>query len=154
LAFEIAYKKSVEKDLARLGKAEARRVLDKIEKDLSTRAERYPVLKGQFAGLRKLRVGTGSGTQDWPSEPDIQQMIEPGLPVYRHSVPQPEDRWSGKMIEGTEAERSGSRNGKDRIGRFSSLTSAFDVGCSTFGFSGRLSVSHCPLPTAQTTCCQ
>ena len=57
MAFEIAYKKSVRKDLANLGKAEARRVLDKIEKDLSTRADRYPALKGQFAGLRKLRVG-------------------------------------------------------------------------------------------------
>jgi addiction module RelE/StbE family toxin len=57
LAFEIAYKKSVQRDLANLGKAEARRVLDKIEKDLSTRADGYPALKGQFAGLRKLRVG-------------------------------------------------------------------------------------------------
>ena len=57
MAFDIAYKKSVQKDLANLGKAEARRVLDKIEKDLITRADTYPVLKGQFAGLRKLRVG-------------------------------------------------------------------------------------------------
>jgi mRNA interferase RelE/StbE len=57
LAFDIAYKKSVEKDLARLGKAEARRVLDKIEKDLATRPEAYPALRGQFSGLRKLRVG-------------------------------------------------------------------------------------------------
>ena len=57
MAFDIAYKKSVEKDLASLGKTEARRVLDKIEKNLSTRADGYPVLKGQFAGLRKLRVG-------------------------------------------------------------------------------------------------
>jgi hypothetical protein len=32
LAFEIACKKSVGKDLAGLGKAEARRILDKIEK--------------------------------------------------------------------------------------------------------------------------
>ena len=57
MAFDIAYKKSVEKDLAALGKAEARRILDKIEKDLSARADGYPVLKGPFAGLRKLRVG-------------------------------------------------------------------------------------------------
>ena len=57
MAFDIAYKKSVEKDLANLGKSEARRILDKIEKDLTTRADSYPVLKGQFAGLRKLRVG-------------------------------------------------------------------------------------------------
>ena len=57
MAFEIAYKKSVEKDVANLGRAEARRVLDKIEKDLSARADKYPILKGQFAGLRKFRVG-------------------------------------------------------------------------------------------------
>ena len=57
MAFEIAYKKSVRKDLANLGKAEARRILDKVEKDLVARADSYPILKGQFAGLRKLRVG-------------------------------------------------------------------------------------------------
>jgi len=57
LAFDITYKKSVEKDLANLGKAEARRVIDKVEKDLATRADTYPVLKGPFSGLRKLRVG-------------------------------------------------------------------------------------------------
>jgi addiction module RelE/StbE family toxin len=57
LAFNITYKRSVEKDLAGLGKAEARRILDKIEKDLSIRANTYPLLRGDFAGLRKLRVG-------------------------------------------------------------------------------------------------
>ena len=57
MAFDIGYKKSVAKDLARLGKTEARRVLDKIENDLATRADTYPLLKGRFAGLRKLRVG-------------------------------------------------------------------------------------------------
>ncbi|MFZ4695548.1 MAG: type II toxin-antitoxin system RelE family toxin [Verrucomicrobiia bacterium] len=57
MAFEIAYKRSVEKDLAKLDKIETRRVLDKIEKDLATRPDAYPVLRGQFAGLRKLRVG-------------------------------------------------------------------------------------------------
>lgn len=57
MAFDIAYKKSVAKDLAGLGKAEARRILDKIEKDLPARANTYPVLKGPFSGLRKLRVG-------------------------------------------------------------------------------------------------
>ncbi|MBM4142327.1 MAG: type II toxin-antitoxin system RelE/ParE family toxin [Lentisphaerae bacterium] len=57
MAFEIAYKRSVGKDLAGIGKAEARRILDKIEKELPARAESYPALKGQFSGLRKLRVG-------------------------------------------------------------------------------------------------
>lgn len=57
MAFDIAYKKSVGKDLADLGKAEARRILDKIEQELPARAGSYPALKGQFSGLRKLRVG-------------------------------------------------------------------------------------------------
>lgn len=57
MAFNITYKKSVEKDLASLGKAEARRILDKIEKDLAVRADSYAMLRGDFAGLRKLRVG-------------------------------------------------------------------------------------------------
>ncbi len=57
MAFNIKYKKSIERDLGRLDKKEARRILDKIEKDLSGHADSYPVLKGEFAGLRKMRVG-------------------------------------------------------------------------------------------------
>jgi len=57
LAYSITYKKSVGKDLANLGKSEVRRILDKVEKDLSVRANSYPLLKGPFAGLRELRVG-------------------------------------------------------------------------------------------------
>ena len=57
MASNIKYKKSIERDLSRLDKKEARRILNKIEKDLSERAESYPVLKGEFAGLRKMRVG-------------------------------------------------------------------------------------------------
>ena len=57
MAYSITYKKSVEKDLSRLGKPEARRIVDKIEKELSARADNYALLKGAFAGLRKLRVG-------------------------------------------------------------------------------------------------
>ena len=57
MAFNIQYKKFIGRDLSRLDKKEARRILDKIEKDLSERAESYPVLKGEFAGLRKMRVG-------------------------------------------------------------------------------------------------
>ena len=53
----IQYKKSVEKDLARLGKSEVRQILDKIEKELSSYPERYPTLKGPLLGLRKMRMG-------------------------------------------------------------------------------------------------
>jgi len=57
LVYKISYKKSVQQYLKHLDKTEARRVLDKIEKDLRTKAASYPVLKGEFAGLRKYRAG-------------------------------------------------------------------------------------------------
>lgn len=57
MAYRITYKKSVHKDLAHLGSADARRVIARIEKALAERADACPVLKGEFAGLRKLRVG-------------------------------------------------------------------------------------------------
>jgi mRNA interferase RelE/StbE len=57
LAYNIVYKKSVQRDLKKLSKAEARRVLNQVEEELSKNADTYPVLKGQFASLRKYRVG-------------------------------------------------------------------------------------------------
>jgi len=57
LAYNIFYKKSVLRDLKKLSKPEAKRILDIIEKELIKQPESNPVLKGQFAGLRKYRVG-------------------------------------------------------------------------------------------------
>ncbi len=57
MAYNIIYKKSVHRDLKKLSKAEASRILDQIEDELSKKADTYPVLKGQFAGLRKYRIG-------------------------------------------------------------------------------------------------
>jgi len=57
LAYNIVYKKSVHRDLKKLSKAEAGRILDKIERELLKKPESNPVLKGQFAGLRKFRAG-------------------------------------------------------------------------------------------------
>jgi len=57
LAYNIVYKNSVLRDLKKLSKAEAGRILDQIEKELSKNADLYPALKGQFSGLRKYRVG-------------------------------------------------------------------------------------------------
>ena len=57
MAYNIGYKKSVERDLKKLPKAEARRILDQIEEELSEKVDTHPVLKGQFAGLRNYRVG-------------------------------------------------------------------------------------------------
>ena len=57
MAFNIVYKKSVYRDLKKLTKPELKRILDHIEKELAGQPEANPVLKGQFAGLRKCRVG-------------------------------------------------------------------------------------------------
>jgi mRNA interferase RelE/StbE len=57
LAYNILYKKSVQRDLKKLGKPEALKILDQLEIDLSKKPASYPLLKGKFAGLRKYRVG-------------------------------------------------------------------------------------------------
>ncbi len=55
--FRIDYKKSVARDLKRIDKANAKRIMDEIDKDLVHDPDRYPALSGTFAGMRKYRVG-------------------------------------------------------------------------------------------------
>ena len=57
MAHRILYKKSVQRDLKKLGKAQASHVLDQIEKDLINHPGSFPTLKGPFAGLRNYRIG-------------------------------------------------------------------------------------------------
>ena len=57
MVYNITYKKSVKRDLSRLDKAQARKILNRIDKDLPKKADSYPALKGHFAGMRKFRVG-------------------------------------------------------------------------------------------------
>ena len=57
MAYSIVYKKSVHRDLKSLSRAEAKRIMDLIDNVLIKKPESNPVLKGQFAGLRKFRVG-------------------------------------------------------------------------------------------------
>ena len=57
MAYRIVYKKSVQRDLKKLGKNRAAHVLDQIEKDLIEQPDLFPTLKGPFAGLRKDRIG-------------------------------------------------------------------------------------------------
>jgi mRNA interferase RelE/StbE len=57
LAYNIVYKKSVYRDLKKLSKPEAKRILDLIETELIKKPESNPILKGQYAGLRKYRIG-------------------------------------------------------------------------------------------------
>ncbi|MEW6264017.1 MAG: type II toxin-antitoxin system RelE/ParE family toxin [Thermodesulfobacteriota bacterium] len=57
MAYKVVYKKSVHRDLKKLSKAEARRILDQIDQELSENPDSNPVLKGPFTGLRKFRIG-------------------------------------------------------------------------------------------------
>ena len=57
MGYSVVYKKSVYRDLKRLSRVEAKRIMDMIEHELIKRPETNPMLKGQFAGLRKYRVG-------------------------------------------------------------------------------------------------
>lgn len=57
MSYNIVYKKSVQHDLEKLSKAEVRRVLGQIERELAQNPESNPVLKGRFSGLRKLCIG-------------------------------------------------------------------------------------------------
>ncbi len=57
MGYKIDYKKSVAKDLKRIDKADAKRILDKIDDHLADNPQRFPALTGAFAGMRKFRVG-------------------------------------------------------------------------------------------------
>jgi len=57
LSYKIAFKKSVARDLKKIDKDQADRILRKIEDELPEKAEAFPVLAGKFSGLRKFRVG-------------------------------------------------------------------------------------------------
>ena len=57
MSYKIAFKKSVSRDLKKIGKDQAERVLTKIEERLPEKADTFPSLTGKFAALRKFRVG-------------------------------------------------------------------------------------------------
>jgi mRNA interferase RelE/StbE len=57
LKYKITFKKSVSRDLKKIGQSQAKNILDKIEKELPLKADQYPQLKGRFSGLRKCRIG-------------------------------------------------------------------------------------------------
>jgi len=57
LGYKIAFKKSVGRDLKRIDKDQADRILKKIEENLPGKADSFPSLTGKFAGLKKYRVG-------------------------------------------------------------------------------------------------
>lgn len=57
MSYKIAFKKSVLRDLKKIDKVQAERILTRIEEHLPDKADSFPSLTGKFAGLRKFRVG-------------------------------------------------------------------------------------------------
>ena len=56
MKYKIAFKRSLSKDLKKIDKKQSKRILGKIEKELSETASNYPELKGNFFALRKVRI--------------------------------------------------------------------------------------------------
>ena len=57
MASRVSYKASVERDLRRLDKPEARRILNKIERELGKDPEKGEPLRGTYQGLYRYRIG-------------------------------------------------------------------------------------------------
>ena len=57
MSYKIVFKKSVARDLKKKDKAQADRILKKIEEDLPEKADQFPSLTGKFAGLHKFSIG-------------------------------------------------------------------------------------------------
>ncbi|MBW2218386.1 MAG: type II toxin-antitoxin system RelE/ParE family toxin [Deltaproteobacteria bacterium] len=57
MSYNIAFKKTVSRDLKKIDKNIADKILQKIEQELPDKADTFPALTGKFAGLRKFRVG-------------------------------------------------------------------------------------------------
>ena len=57
MTYSIKFKKSVSKDLKKIGKSEADRILTKLAAELPDKADFLPEHKGKYAGLRKYRIG-------------------------------------------------------------------------------------------------
>ena len=57
MAVKVEYKASVAKDLRRLDRSTALRVLGRIEKVLVSEGQKGEPLAGEFAGMYRLRVG-------------------------------------------------------------------------------------------------
>ena len=55
--YKIAFKKSVSRDLKKIDKEQADRILRKIEDELPQKTETLPILTGKFSGLRVFSVG-------------------------------------------------------------------------------------------------
>ena len=55
MSSKVAFKKSVVRDFKKIDKKQVDAILKKIEEALPQKAETFPLLTGQFSGLRKFR---------------------------------------------------------------------------------------------------
>lgn len=57
MGFQITYKRSVERDLADLSLETPGDTLNKLEAGLLDNPRRYPMIKGPYAGLARMKLG-------------------------------------------------------------------------------------------------
>lgn len=57
MAYKVEYKASVAKDLRRIDKKEAARILERVEQELGAEGKGGEPLRGEFQGLWRLRIG-------------------------------------------------------------------------------------------------
>jgi mRNA interferase RelE/StbE len=83
----VEYKASVEGDLRRLDPSTAQRILKKIEKALAADGRAGTALKGEFAGLFRLRVGDYRVIYARTTEGYLVLRIAHRSEIYRKEVP-------------------------------------------------------------------
>ena len=57
MAYKIRYKTSVRKDLSKIDKKEASRIINAIERELVTEPKKGKQLAGEYSGLYRYRIG-------------------------------------------------------------------------------------------------
>ena len=89
MAVKVEYKASVAKDLRRLDRSTALRVLGRIEKALVTEGKKGEPLAGEFAGMYRLRVGEYRVVYARTDEGYLVLRIGHRREVYRMGRPEP-----------------------------------------------------------------
>ena len=89
MAVKVEYKASVAKDLRRLDRSTALRVLGRTEKALVTEGKKGEPLAGEFAGMYRLRVGEYCVVYARTDEGYLVLRIGHRREVYRMGRPEP-----------------------------------------------------------------
>ena len=89
MAVKVEYKASVAKDLRRLDRSTALRVLGRTEKALVTEGKKGEPLAGEFAGMYRLRVGEYRVVYARTDEGYLVLRIGHRREVYRMGRPEP-----------------------------------------------------------------